>query len=75
MDNPEKIRNFIKSAVTNWEIQYLLILGDADQVPVRQVYIADGQEEDRLVATDIYYADLQYSACDEYTRRIHLAFE
>ncbi len=61
-DNPEKIRNYIKSAVESFGITSVLIFGDADHVPVRYVYIPDGYEDDGdLVETDLYYADLQYS--------------
>jgi hypothetical protein len=60
VDYPEKIRNFIISAKANYAFPFLLIFGDADQVPVRQAYINDGQE-DGLVETDLYYADLQFS--------------
>ncbi len=67
IDNPEKIRNYIISVVEDLGITSVLIYGDDDQVPVRYVYIPDGEEDDSeeydgvLVETDLYYADLQYT--------------
>ena len=55
-DNPEKIRNCIRSHFTDYGIEYVTIFGDADQVPVRYAYVPDGQDE--YVATDLYYAAL-----------------
>ena len=67
VDEPEKIRNFIKQMVQDYDVKFVLILGDVDQVPVRYVYIPDGAEDDDpsvdgvLVETDLYYADLDYT--------------
>jgi len=62
VDNPEKIRNYVKAAVSSSGIQYLLIFGDHDQVPARLAYIPDADDSDGdLVETDLYYADLQYT--------------
>jgi hypothetical protein len=55
-DNQEKIRNCIKDAVTTYGITYVTIFGDADQVPIRYVYVPDGH--DTYTPTDLYYADL-----------------
>ncbi|MCR8501414.1 MAG: C25 family cysteine peptidase [Crenarchaeota archaeon] len=66
-DSPEKIRNCIRSFVQNYNVIYVIILGDSDVVPVREVYIPDGAYDDdpeidgKFVETDLYYADLQYS--------------
>ena len=56
IDNQEKIRNCIKSFFTSYGISYVTIFGDADQVPVRYVYVPDDLET--YIATDLYYADL-----------------
>ncbi len=66
-DLPEKIRNCIISMVENYNIKFVIILGDTDVVPAREVYIPDGAFDDnpeidgKFVETDLYYADLQYS--------------
>lgn len=57
IDNQEKIRDCIKDFVATDGIVYVTIFGDADQVPVRLVYVPDGQ--DTYTATDLYYADLK----------------
>ncbi|MHA1832906.1 MAG: C25 family cysteine peptidase, partial [Candidatus Baldrarchaeia archaeon] len=66
VDEPEKIRNYIKDAVDNLGIKFVLIFGDADQVPVRYAWIPDGYDDTgdfdgSVVETDLYYADLDYS--------------
>ncbi len=64
IDEPEKIRNCIKDFYGSYGIKFVLIFGDADQVPTRSAYIPDGYEDDdesgdgSLVETDLYYADL-----------------
>ena len=66
-DEPEQIRNYIKDTAETLGIQFVLIFGDADQVPVRYAYIPDDAYDDdpevdgALVETDLYYADLQSS--------------
>lgn len=58
VDGPEKIRNCIADFQSNFDIKYVTIFGDADQVPVRYAYIPDPRGRDALVPTDLYYADL-----------------
>ena len=66
-DIQEKIRNCIKYFVNNHNITYVLLFGDADQVPARLVYIPDGaydlnpEIDGVLVESDLYYADLDYT--------------
>ncbi|RLE76056.1 MAG: hypothetical protein DRZ80_01740, partial [Thermoprotei archaeon] len=66
-DEAEKIRNFIKSMVELYGIKFLIIFGDADQVPVRYAWIPDGAYDydptidGAVVETDLYYADLDFS--------------
>ena len=63
-DWPEKIRNCIKDYWQNYGIEFVLLFGDADKVPVRLAYILDGYEDEdetgdgSFVETDLYYADL-----------------
>ena len=35
-DTPERIRNFLRDAHQRWGIQFVLLGGDADQVPIRE---------------------------------------
>jgi len=39
VDLPEKIRNFIKDAYLNWGIEYVLLGGDVNIVPVRYFFV------------------------------------
>ena len=61
VDHPEMIRNCIKDFVSKFDIIYVTIFGDDDQVPVRYAYVPDGYETSPLVPTDLYYADLDGS--------------
>ncbi|MCD6331180.1 MAG: hypothetical protein J7L80_03150, partial [Thermoplasmata archaeon] len=55
-DDAEKIKYFIKDAIENWGIEYVMLVGDADVMPVRYAYTVI---ED--VPSDLYFADI-YSA-------------
>ncbi len=50
VDNPERIRNFIIDAYTNWETEYVLLGGDVNIIPVRYLY-SDGTN----IPSDLYY--------------------
>lgn len=53
-DIQEKILNFLKETKnTNCNFEWLLLAGDYDIIPARQVYV-----NNKLVDTDLYYADL-----------------
>jgi hypothetical protein len=59
-DHPEQIKQFISSAVENWDAQYVLLVGGASQLPTRYVHIYydyDYQVE-WVFPSDVYYADL-----------------
>jgi hypothetical protein len=59
-DNPEKIRNCVRDYWQNHGLKWVLLGGDDGIVPVRTCRLTvEGNEED--IATDMYYADLQYS--------------
>jgi hypothetical protein len=59
-DNPEKIRNCVRDFWQNHGLKWVLIGGDDGIVPVRTCRVTvEGNEGD--IATDMYYADLQYS--------------
>ncbi len=65
-DTQEKIRNMIKSYYNSDKIQWVLLAGDTDVIPIRYVYNPDallaGESEDvgdpYLKPTDYYYAEL-----------------
>jgi len=60
-DNPERIRNFIKDAYTNWNIQYVLLAGDASVVPYRGAYAYTAGNTENNMPTDLYYSCLDGS--------------
>ena len=53
-DNPERIKYFIKDAIEQWGIKYVMLIGDADSFPVR--YVASDAVGD--FPSDLYYADV-----------------
>lgn len=55
-DSQEKIKLFIKQALENWSIQYVVLAGDVDKVPIRRVYIND--IDGTSTPTDLYYGDI-----------------
>ncbi len=61
-DNQEKIRNFIKDAVDNWGVAWVLLGGDPTFVPTRTAFAMESgagyyPDEDSLKC-DLYYSDL-----------------
>ncbi len=68
-DPQEKIKYFIKDAIENWGIKYVVLGGDIDKVPVREIQIYDGEDDDgtsymdgRWVPADSYYGDIYDSS-------------
>jgi len=61
-DNQEKIKYFIKDAIEEWNIEYVLLAGGANKIPVRMSYVQDGWEESFI--SDLYYADIYDSKGD-----------
>ncbi|MBN2465718.1 hypothetical protein JXD38_08890, partial [candidate division WOR-3 bacterium] len=59
-DNPEKIRNCVKDYWQNHGLKWVLIGGDDGIVPVRTCRLTV-EEITEDIASDMYYADLQYS--------------
>ena len=60
-DNPEKIKYFIKNAIENWGITYVLLLGNFKKVPIRYACLETdkgGFYEELKFASDLYYADI-----------------
>jgi hypothetical protein len=58
-DNPEQIRNFIRYAYQNWGTTHVLLGGDAEFVPCRQVWARCWWGSiTLLMPSDLYYSDL-----------------
>jgi len=59
-DNPEKIRNFIKYAYSNWSTTHVLLGGDVDVVPCRKAYgyVNTSPPTEDLLPCDLYYSGL-----------------
>ncbi|KAA0001431.1 MAG: hypothetical protein FE048_05425 [Thermoplasmata archaeon] len=53
-DVAEKIKYFIKDAIEQWGIKYVLLAGDADALPVRYV----SHDAVGIFPSDMYYADI-----------------
>ncbi len=59
VDDPERLRNFIKDAATNWGISYVLLGGDVPEIPTRTVTMEPlANPWPAHIATDLYYSDL-----------------
>ncbi|MCK5261212.1 MAG: hypothetical protein KAJ44_03450 [Thermoplasmatales archaeon] len=59
-DEAEKIKYFIKTAIEDWGIKYVLLVGDFRLMPVRYCYNADvnsGFNEPCFIS-ELYYADI-----------------
>lgn len=61
IDDQESIKYYIKDAIENWGITYLLLVGagvkDNEIFPVRYAWIESGQYESSF-PSDLYYADI-----------------
>lgn len=57
-DLPERVRNYIKACWLYCGAGYVLLGGDADIIPVRQVHYMDYWVPGNLVPSDIYYSDI-----------------
>ena len=70
-DKPEKIKIFIKDAIENWGIKYVLLVGgkisqtNMWHLPVRYIHL--GNDWESKIISDLYYADIydsQGEFCD-----------
>jgi hypothetical protein len=52
-DNAEKIKYFIKSAIENWGISYVMLVGSVEKMPMREICMWEYE-----YVTDLYYADI-----------------
>ena len=55
-DEAEKIKYFIKNAIENWGIEYVMLVGDVEKMPVR--YVDTGIEDIPTAPSDLYFADI-----------------
>jgi len=59
---PERIRNYIRQAYTNWGISYVLLGGATSVIPSRDAFVrTDLRAQDSYVPCDLYYACLDGS--------------
>ena len=58
IDMSERVRNFLKDALVQWDTEYVLLGGDTSVVPFRGVYAQANGYTVNSVASDIYYSDL-----------------
>jgi len=57
-DKPEQIKYFIKYALENWSIKYVLLVGDVNKIPIRTTYSSIWPEYEPDIISDHYYADI-----------------
>lgn len=61
IDRQEDIKYYIRDALENWGITYVLLVGggikDHEKIPVRSAWVASGNYE-RYFPSDLYYADV-----------------
>lgn len=60
-DTQAKLRRFITDAYLNWHTDYVLLAGDVDIVPVRNMWVEGEFERWYSVPSDVYYACLDGS--------------
>jgi len=58
IDLEEKIRHFLQNTYIPWGIEYVLIIGKHDTIPMRTCYPENYYNGASTVLTDFYYADL-----------------
>jgi len=60
-DKPEQIKYFIKNAIEEWGIKYVMLVGNFRKFPVRDTHLETdkgGTFEELDFACDLYYADV-----------------
>jgi len=59
-DNQEKIKYFIKDAIENWGISYVLFVGNYEDIPVRFCYNNDNYSNypELKFVSELYFADI-----------------
>ena len=64
VDKAAKIRAFITDAYEKWDTDYVLLGGDTDTIPVRQLYVTIKDEYGRIVSQTYIPSDLYYQCLD-----------
>jgi len=58
-DKPEKIKYFVKYALEEWGIKYVLLVGDLKNLPIRQTDAYPWTEDHGSgILSDLYYSDI-----------------
>jgi len=55
-DDAEQIKYFVKYALDEWNINYVLLVGDINKLPIRIAYSA--RWGDGIILSDLYFADI-----------------
>ncbi len=59
VDDAERIRNFVKDAMENWGVAYVLMGGDVPEIPTRWIWMLPIYNQWPVHAvTDLYFSDL-----------------
>lgn len=64
-DNAEEIKYFIKDAIDDWGVDYVLLVGDVYKIPIRMTWFFNehhGEYWNETILTDMYYSGIY----DEY---------
>ncbi len=60
-DEAEEIKYFIKDAIETYDIEYVLLVGSVDKLPIRTTWFFSshhGRYWNESILTDLYYADI-----------------
>jgi len=65
IDEAEQIKYFIKYALEEWNISYVLLVGDIEKLPIRATDAYPWKGFGDNILTDLYYADI-YNETDDF---------
>ena len=57
-DDAEQIKYFIKQAIDEWGVKYVLLIGDIYKLPIRAAYSHLWSDWEGHILSDLYYADI-----------------
>ncbi|MCD6468214.1 MAG: hypothetical protein J7L32_02755 [Thermoplasmata archaeon] len=57
-DKAEKVKYFIKYALDEWGVRYVLLVGDIKRLPIRATYAFPWEGWGNNILSDLYYADI-----------------
>ncbi|MBI4721493.1 MAG: T9SS type A sorting domain-containing protein [Candidatus Stahlbacteria bacterium] len=60
-DTPDRMRNFLRHAHSEWFTKYVLLGGDVSEVPIRHIRTKNHYPNYYEIATDMYYSSLSGS--------------